>query len=128
VDLQDTLMRVQHLARLQKFKQARQEIREALANFPGQKNLLAILCDIYLAEENFPAARQSGTELLAMHPDFCRTFYVQAKLAIQANEYVAAESQIRKALSLSPEVAGYLARLAQIKHLQREDEMGVTDF
>ena len=96
---------------------------EALAASPGDVNLVAMKGAVLFRQGNLEAAEQSLEQAVAMEPAFLKPREDLGALYLAKNETEKAIAQLRKAMSIDPDSASVVGRLAgALEKAGRDDE------
>ena len=98
---------------------AEQELRQALADEPGDARAHALLALCLCDREDRAAAMREAEEAIHLGPDVSFTHYALAYILYHRDRLTEAEAAIEQALELAPWDADYYSLLASIRFDQR---------
>ena len=130
MDIGALVSRVAQLIRLEKFVVARQAIAEGLQLDAENRDLLLYAAEVEFLTGNHAQAAQLTDRLVGRFPDWCRPFYLRARLLAERPDVEGAVAAIREAISLFPYEPEYHARLGQYLLLERKysESLAATDW
>ena len=129
MDVSGLVSRVEQLIRLEKFALARQVIAEGLQLDADNRDLLLYTAEVEFLTENHARAAELTDRLVGRFPDWCRPFYLRARLLAERPDVEGAVAAMREAISLFPYEPEYHARLGQYLLLQHKysESLAATD-
>ena len=104
----------------QRYEQAEQKLRQALAADPGHGLAHALLAECLCERERLSEATDEAYHAVRLDPGLAAAHAVLARVLHERNYLDEAEAAIAEALRLEPDNANHFARVAGIKMSQRD--------
>ena len=116
----EIIQRAQILIEQERYKDAEDLLKQALASNPNNSLVLSLLAEVNLQMERYDDATQLINSAISTSPDNAYLFGIKGRLYMLQEQYTEAQEQFEHAILLNPAEADYYAYCSFIK-LQRKD-------